>query len=380
LATTEQQKIPATILSRCQKFEFRRISSDVIANRLLYISEKEGIVTEPEAAKVIAKMAQGGMRDAISLLELCAGDGKEVTLKTVRAVTGAMGREQAAETADAVSRKDTDALFEIVEKVVSSSKEMTVFWQELTDFYRDLLVFKTAKDPARFIDLTSDEEEMLRDISGRFSPATLLRHCSLLEETYTNMLRPGASKRLCAELAFLRMCDEKLDTVPEGLTARVSALEEKIALLQSGAVQIPQSAPAVKPASAPSTAGETVMYKKSVEAPKTEAVKEPLKSGQKNVREGLKPVSWWVEAAKKIGEKDQSIAPFMKLAKGYENGNKVLIRAEGSMAVFMLDTPEMRSTLASLATTISGKPHTPDCFEFVEVTFKAEDHPINELV
>jgi hypothetical protein len=112
------------------------------------------------------------------------------------------------------------------------------------------------------------------------------------------------------------MCDEKLDTVPEGLTARVSALEEKIALLQSGAVQIPQSAPVNKTAPAPAasnTAGETVMYKKSVEAPKVEAVKEPVKSGQKNVREGLKPVGWWIEAAKKIGEKDQSIAPFMKL-------------------------------------------------------------------
>ena len=383
LATTEQQKIPATILSRCQKFEFRRISSDVIAQRLLHISKNEGIVTEPEAAKVIAKMAQGGMRDAISLLELCAGDGKEITLKAVRAVTGAMGREQAAEVADAVSRKDTDALFEIVEKVVSSSKEMTVFWQELTDFYRDLLVFKTAREPAKFIDLTSDEEEMLRDLSGRFSPATLLRHCSLLEETYTNMLRPGASKRLCAELAFLKMCDEKLDTFPEGLTARVSALEEKIALLSTGAVPIAQTAPAAvsKPTPAASVnAGETVRYKKSVEAPKVEAVKETVKSGQKNVREGLKPVSWWIEAAKKIGEKDPSVAPFMKLAKGYENGNKVIIRAEGSMALFMLDTPEMRSTLASLATSISGKPHTPDCFEFIEVSFKSEEHPIDDLV
>lgn len=387
LATTEQQKIPATILSRCQKFEFRRISSEVIAKRLLYISENEGIVTEPEAAKVIAKMAQGGMRDAISLLELCAGDGKEITLKAVRAVTGAMGREQAAETADAVSRKDTDALFDIVESVVSSAKEMTVFWQELTDFYRDMLVFRTAKNPSKFLDLTTDEEELLRDLAGRFSPATLLRHCTLLEDTYTNMLRPGASKRLCAELAFLKMCDEKLDTVPEGLTARVSALEEKIALLSTGAVQVasassntPVNKETIAPAAHQSVPGETIMYKKTVEAPKAEAVKEPIKSGQKNVREGLKPVGWWVEAAKRIGEKDPSIAPFMKLAKGYENGNKVLIRAEGSMAVFMLDTPDMRSTLASLATSISGKPHTPDCFEFIEVTFKSEEHPIDELV
>jgi len=384
LATTEQQKIPATILSRCQKFEFRRISSEVIAKRLLFISENEGIVTEPEAAKVIAKMAQGGMRDAISLLELCAGDGKEVTLKTVRAVTGAMGREQAAETAEAVSRKDADALFDIVESIVSSSKELTVFWQELTDFYRDMLIFKTAKNPLRYMDLTSDEEERIRSLSEKFTPAVLLRHCSLLEDTYTRMLRAGASKRLCAELAFLKMCDEKLDTVPEGLTARVSSLEEKLALLSSGAVQVTAQSASIAP-SKPETpqksaSGDTLMYKKSVDSAKTEPVKEPIKSGQKNVRQGLKVLDWWIEAAKKIEETNPSMAPFMKLAKGYENGNKVLIRAEGGMAVFMLDTPEMRSTLASLATSISGRPHTPDCFEFIEVAFVGEDHPINDLV
>ena len=141
LATTEQQKIPTTILSRCQRFEFRRIPSDVIAERLMYISEQENIKITRDAAKLIAKMAQGGMRDAISLLELSAGEGKEITATSVKALTGSMGREQAMEIADAVLNKDADRLFKVIDETVSASKELTVFWQELIDFYRDLLVF-----------------------------------------------------------------------------------------------------------------------------------------------------------------------------------------------------------------------------------------------
>ena len=193
LATTEQQKIPSTILSRCQKFEFRRISADVIANRLMYISEQEGISTEPAAAKTIAKMAQGGMRDAISLLELCAGEGKQITLEAVKAVTGAIGREQAAQVAEAIAGSDTDTLFDIVSEIVSSAKEMTVFWQELTDFWRDMLIFKTARSPEKYLDLTHEEEERLRALAQGFTAATLLRHCTLLEDAYTNMLRQGAN-------------------------------------------------------------------------------------------------------------------------------------------------------------------------------------------
>jgi len=384
LATTEQQKIPATILSRCQRFEFRRIATDVIVDRLLYISEQEGIKTEPAAAKVIAKMAQGGMRDAISLLELCAGEGREITLEAVKAVTGAVGREQAAEVAFAIKNKDTDALFDIISSAVASSKELTVFWQETTDFYRDMLIFKTAKSPERYLDLTADEEQTLRKLSDAFSFATLLRHCSILEETHTAMLRQGASKRLCAEMAFLKMCDDRLDAVPEGLVARVSALEERIAALSSGvipvknglsSVNVEMKAPEAKPVSFKKTvSAETV--KAEVEA----AMKAENKSEPKPVRQGLKPASWWVEATKKLSETNPSVSPFMRLARAYENGDRVLVRVDGAITRDMLDTSDMRSTLSSLSALLAPAPVAPDRFDFVETgNTGAEKLPIDEL-
>lgn len=372
LATTEQHKIPATILSRCQKFEFRKIATGVIADRLLYISENEGIDITPDAAKTIAKMSQGGMRDAISLLELCAGEGKEVTVPTVRAVTGALGRDQAVRTAEAVIAKDTDALFAMTEEIASSAKEISVFWQELADLYRDMLVFKTTKDPSAYLDLTDDETETLKKLSETLSTPTVMRHCRLIENAFTDMQRNGASKRICAEMALLKMCDEKLDALPEGIVSRISALEEKLAALSSGVV------PLTAPSETSAAPKGDVMFKRSVVPEKIPETVSPAES-KKAVRSGLKPVTWWIEAVKRTSETSPSIAPFMKLSRAYEDGDKILIRVEGGIAAVMLDTPEMKNTLSELSAVITGKPVPPSAFEFREVARDDDALPIDEL-
>jgi DNA polymerase-3 subunit gamma/tau len=375
LATTEQQKIPSTILSRCQRFEFRRIAADVIADRLMYISEQEGIKTEPAAAKVIAKMAQGGMRDAISLLELCAGDGKTITLEAVKSVTGAVGRETAAEAVTAVINKDTDALFEIIAKAVASAKEITVFWQELIDFYRDMLVFKTAKSPERFLDLTGEEFEMIKSLTASMSGATLLAHCKILEDTHAAMLRQGASKRLCAEMAFLKMCDGALDSSAEGLAARITALEERAVGFAGGVMPTLENAP-----KNPQTVQSTVSFKKTAIAPKTDQ-KPIISSKPPEVRQAQKPAPWWAEATKKVSENMPYIAPFMKQARAYEMDDRLLIKVEGLMTQDMLNTPEMRGVIASLSAAYGKTQYAPEKLEFM-IAGKLEDDevsPIDEL-
>lgn len=373
LATTEQQKIPATILSRCQKFEFRKIASQVIADRLTYIAENEAIKITPDAAKTIAKMSQGGMRDAISLLELCAGDGKEITVQTVKAVTGALGRDQAVRATEAVIAKDMDAVFAITEEIASSAKEISVFWQELADLYRDMLVFKTTKDPSAYLDLTADETETLSRLSDALKAPAIMSHCRIIENAFTDMQRNGASKRICAEMALLKMCDERLDTLPEGIVARISALEERLAILSSG-VAIPtvsDTAPAPKKS-------EPVMFKKSVAPEKIPKTVSPTES-KKAVRTGLKPVSWWIEAVKRTSDTNPSMAPFMKLSRAFEDGNKILVRVEGGIAAVMLDTPEMKNSLSELSAVITGTHIPASAFEFREATKDDKRLPIDEL-
>ncbi len=373
LATTEQQKIPATILSRCQKFEFRRIASDVIADRLMYIAKEESIDIARDAAKLIAKTAQGGMRDAISLMELCAGEGKEITLSEVRAVTGSLGREHAIKTVRAILSKNADEIFSITSDVVSSAKEITVFWQELIDLYRDLLVFKTTKSPESYLDLTSDERDALSELAGACSLSTLIRHSTLAENAFTDMQRIGASKRICAEMALLKMCDERLDTLPEGIVARLSALEEKIAALQNGALSAPVNTEALKPNS------EDSMFKKTV--PPTQQLEEKLpQAPPAPTREKMKPVTWWIEAAKKIGEKQPAAYPFLKLSRAYECGDKISVRVEGEIGIMMLDTPEMKALLSNMSAMIGDKPYPPSAFEFMVVASEhTEINPLDEL-
>ncbi len=374
LATTEQQKIPATILSRCQKFEFRRITSEVIAKRLLYIAENESISLTPDAAKMIARSAQGGMRDAISLLELCAGDGGKIDSETVMAVTGTVGRLQAARTIKAILEKDTDSVFAATAEVTASSKEMTVFWQEIMDLYRDMLVFKTTKQPGLYLDLTPDEEKIIKELADGFDTAELIRHCTLAEAAYGSMLRAGASKRLCAEMALLKMCDNKLDTLPEGIVARVSALEEKLAVLLTNGAALPDKA--ARPEAPPRT--EPNMFKKSVKPDTVKAPDLPA-DGKKAVRPAPKPVSWWIEAAKRIGEKNPAVYPFLKLSRAYQSENKITVRVEGDIGMMMLDTPEMKQTLSELSAALSEQPLPPSAFEFIQTEPESVQKPIDDL-
>lgn len=235
LATTELHKLPATIISRCQRFDFRRMKVDVLADRLAYIAGAEGISLEENAAKIIAKQAMGGMRDAISLFELCASGGHAVTSDRVTDILGLSGTEVSYKTAVAVKRRDTAAIFNIVKTVMSSSKDIAVYWQELVEFWRNMLVCKYLPPEARadYLDLTDPELRVLDDAAKRFDQATLTYHFTILDDAMREMSRSPQTKRLTAELSLMKMCDPSLESTVEALTARISELESRVALLTS---------------------------------------------------------------------------------------------------------------------------------------------------
>ena len=234
LATTELHKLPATIISRCQRFDFRRIKSDVIASRLLHIANEESISLAEDAAKVIAKQSFGGMRDAISLFELCAAGGHDVDLARVTDILGLTGIELLYKTAVAVAKKDTGAIFQIIGNIAASSKDISVFWTELTEFWRDMLVCKFLPESERrdYFDLTEPEERLLLDAARRFHGETLSCHFALLDEALRNMTRLPQTKRLTAELTLIKMSNPAFDTDSASLLSRIASLEEKISLLE----------------------------------------------------------------------------------------------------------------------------------------------------
>lgn len=234
-ATTEQHKIPATIISRCQRFEFRRISTPSLVERLSYIAECEGIRLTKEGATIIAKTAQGGMRDAISLMELCAGTHEEITPQLVNKLLGTSSYDKLCDIVTHIAKKNYAKIFDAVNEVVISSKDLLVFFADLTSFYRDLMVYKSSSS-ASYLDLLPNEENMLREASSLFNMATLIHHTTLLDDAYANMMRNPASKRLCAEITLLKMADPRLNESNEALLARIATLEDKLTLISKGAV------------------------------------------------------------------------------------------------------------------------------------------------
>ena len=230
LATTELHKLPATIISRCQRFDFRRIATEVLKDHLLHIAKNEGVELYESAAFLLAKHAQGGMRDAISLLDLCAGKREAIDDELVNNTVGTVGRENILEVVRAIVKKDYETIFTAIDDVVRSSRDVTVFWQDLISVYRDILVVKSSKNHASYLDLTDSETAALRAIAAEFTTEKLSYHCSMLQEALINMLKANSLRRITAELTLVRMCDERLTSTGEAMLSRIADLESGMAL------------------------------------------------------------------------------------------------------------------------------------------------------
>ena len=234
LATTEFHKLPTTIVSRCQRFDFRRISTDNIMQRLKHIAKNENISLTDDGARVIARVSRGGMRDAVSLLELCAGSRKTVDEKLVFETVGTGNRDSSYKLIEAILKQDYTAVYATVNEVVMNSADISVFWQEVIDSYRDIMVVKNTERAKDYLDLTEVEYEALSKLASAFTPARLAYHVSLLEGAMGDMQRAFNSKRSIAEIALTRMCDAKSSMSPEALALRVDELERELSIMKLG--------------------------------------------------------------------------------------------------------------------------------------------------
>ncbi|MCQ2414135.1 MAG: DNA polymerase III subunit gamma/tau [Clostridia bacterium] len=246
LATTEFNKLPTTIVSRCQRFDFKRISTADIKDRLFHIAKAEGIEINDDGAGMIARAAMGGMRDAVSLLELCAGSRTLIDADLVSSVVGAGNRQHAYRMLDALSVGNFESAYDVIREVNTSGVDLSVFWADLTDAYRDLMVFKSTDRAKTYLDLTDSEFEQLRALAEKFSMPKLIYHTSLLQNALSDMQRTAGAKRAVAEIAVTRMCDPKLTLSAESLALRVEELEKQISLLKLSGVPAPAEAPTIE--------------------------------------------------------------------------------------------------------------------------------------
>ena len=228
LATTELHKVPATIPSRCQRFSFRRISQEDIAARLQYVAYQENIDLDEDAARIIARLADGGMRDGLSLLDQCASaTAGELTAQRVYDCLGVAGERRCGELMGYIAQHDTKSALKLFNDLYTEGKDLGAMLDELACLARDLLVLKTAGKVgiAMLSGVATDAEAL--ELTKRLGSGELLRIMGLLQQTMAGFTR-SASRRMDAELCILEMCQPELSKDLEAINARLTRVEEQL--------------------------------------------------------------------------------------------------------------------------------------------------------
>lgn len=232
LATTEVHKLPATILSRCQRFDFKRIPPEDIRDRLMFVAGEEKIDLDDDAALLIARIADGALRDALSVLDRCAGQNERVTLTSVSDTAGLLGREYLFSLSDAIRDGDCAAALSTVDVLHNSSCDMERLLSELVNHFRNIMIAKTVKKPEGFIICTPDELTRLRSAAEKFTYGTIL---SVTEQLCAagDTLRRSANQRAQVETLLIKLCTPSLTGDVSALQRRVDELESRMKMLLS---------------------------------------------------------------------------------------------------------------------------------------------------
>ncbi len=266
LATTELQKVPATILSRCQRFSFKRITPQDIQKRLLYVSFQEGIDLTEDGAELLSRLADGALRDALSLLDQCAAAGGTVNSAAVLEVLGLAGNLQTAQLMERVLRRDAAGALTLLGRLYEGGKDMGAVLGELSTLTRDLLLRKTAPEGGAALLSGGYDDRTLDALEGDASSTRLLFLASTLQAATADLQR-SANRRTDAELCLLRLCDESLSGDLTALCARMDRVESRLERMP----QVLREQAAAAPASAAPQAVSPAAPVSPAEAPRAQA-------------------------------------------------------------------------------------------------------------
>ena len=280
LATTEVHKLPATILSRCQRFDFKRIQPETMAIRLKEVAGLEGLSLDDDAAVLIARIADGALRDGLSILDQCAGRSKEINSDLVSEVAGLAGREAMYKLSDCIANSDSNTAMSIISDLYQNSFDMERLCVEMINHFRNFLVAKTVRKSRELIICTDDEYNTILEASKEFTVESIVFALDLFQNTLVT-IKGGASARIEVEMAFIKLCEPKMDESIASLLDRVSKLENAI---KSGVkVQLTQTA-------VPAPKEEYVPKEEPKPQPKAEPTPVPMPEPEPSTVEEEQPV------------------------------------------------------------------------------------------
>lgn len=331
LATTELNALPPTIISRCMRFDFKRIDPEILSGIVLNVAEKENIKINTDASMLIARLADGSARDALSLLDACSAgrnDNTEITLFDIQQQLGITNNDIIINLFEAISKKNIALSLDYLNQVHKSSKDLNVFLVDLISFVRDLLIVKSipsgsadyVKEHFFFSSFAFDK---LNKLITAFTTETLLYFSSVLEESLNYISRFTVNKKTFFELTIIKLCDITLSESPKALLARISELEKKFG---DG-----QATPIINKRIEKSSAEPDIIKKK-------ETVQEEPLAVFPEVLEELKP--------------HQDIYPFIKMSRMYVSGNDAVLYCD-KLGINILSTKENKKLIEDALRKIS---------------------------
>ncbi|MEE1138930.1 MAG: DNA polymerase III subunit gamma/tau [Acutalibacteraceae bacterium] len=356
LATTEIHKLPSTILSRCQRFDFKRIAPEDITSRLMYVSEKENVNLTPNAASLIARIADGGMRDALSLLDRCFAMGTDIDEDTVSDAAGIAGTIHLFSFSEYVAKGDFTSALKLVSKLHSDSCDIDSLCTELTLHFRNLMVAKTVNDCEGLIVCSKDELEKIKERASQLKISKILSSIEVLEQTAKN-IKNAANKKIQLEAAVIKMCAPSASSgegISVALEDRLNAIEEKLASLSSGKVQTSAPAPVQEPK--PEVKPEPVPAPKvpvSEEAPPPPAPPAPSAENEISVPEGN--FEQWPEVLDKIKLYDIPLFGIMANSTASVKNGRLVIQSENPTLFDFICTDTHSKELAKAVFEVVGK-------------------------
>ncbi len=335
LATTEVHKIPVTVLSRCQRYDFRRISIETIADRLREIAHKEGLQAEDRALQYIARVADGSMRDALSLMDRCIAffmDGR-ITYDKVIDTLGAVDTAVYGEMFELVLKKDITGLMKKVEEIVFLGRELTNFVNEFTWYLRNLMLLMSSEEMEDVIDVSTENLAVLKEQAQKCDFNDIVRYIRIFSQLSAD-IKEARQKRVVLEVALIKLCKPQMEVDTASLAGRISELEKK---LESGDFKVPKSAKEAAQSSA--EAAPPVKEKKRI----------PVAALPEDLQE---IAARWGELCKGL---EQPLVRYVSNAEIAVNGDSLVIVPDNGVAVTFLNSEDALDTIKKVIADKTGK-------------------------
>lgn len=394
LATTEVHKLPQTIRSRCQRFDFHRIPPRAIADRVEYVVSQENAEITDSAALMLASVADGALRDALSLLDSCLAVSSYIDEKVVRNAAGLVNNSYLFELATAIINKNPSKSLEIVGRLYSESKDMARLCDELVEHFRALMLIKTIKNPRDILIMSDDEFEQAVTQSDYLSLADIVFYMDVLSKAYQRMGK-GTGDRTELEMALVKLSASELDGTIEALTARVTALEKAVKRgitvnyaqppQQSQGVQTEQPQQAVPkqetvedPFAQPDTEHKKAPVAKP--APEVKPVVQRASVNLDELYDNAVPFTRWVEVVNSLKSVSRSIAAAFAGSTAYESGNYLLIDTNNELAFDLLRQNGRRAEIKSALLELTGKNYSLGPYKRSTPKKEEKTDPLNSLV